>query len=112
MAQVPDLRLIVITKPINEWTDPGCAQTYIANAEFESAFPNRYLLLQLRAYDTHVTWGIDETDAVFADMDTHSKMLIVDDKFMSVGSANKNNRGMVYEGELNGYAYLVGGAIL
>ncbi len=101
MAQVPDLRLIVITKPINEWTDPGCAQTYIANAEFESAFPNRYLLLQLRAYDTHVTWGIDETDAVFADMDTHSKMLIVDDKFMSVGSANKNNRGMVYEGELN-----------
>ena len=28
-------------------------------------------------------------------------MLIVDDIFMSVGSANKNNRGMVYEAEMN-----------
>jgi hypothetical protein len=28
-------------------------------------------------------------------------MLIVDDKFMSIGSANKNNRGIVYEGEMN-----------
>jgi phosphatidylserine/phosphatidylglycerophosphate/cardiolipin synthase-like enzyme len=27
--------------------------------------------------------------------------LIVDDLFLSVGSANKNNRGIVYEGELN-----------
>jgi phosphatidylserine/phosphatidylglycerophosphate/cardiolipin synthase-like enzyme len=34
-------------------------------------------------------------------MDTHSKMLIVDDVFMSVGSANKNNRGLIYEAELN-----------
>lgn len=100
MTAVPDLRLIVITKPINEWTDPGCSQTYAANAMFASAFGDRYLLLQLRAFDTQVTWGIDETAAEFQDMDTHSKILIVDDKFMSVGSANKNNRGMVYEGEL------------
>jgi phosphatidylserine/phosphatidylglycerophosphate/cardiolipin synthase-like enzyme len=31
----------------------------------------------------------------------HSKLLIVDDRFLSVGSCNKNNRGLVYEGELN-----------
>jgi phosphatidylserine/phosphatidylglycerophosphate/cardiolipin synthase-like enzyme len=101
MAANPDVRLVVITKPINEWTDPGCPQTYLANQLFASAFPDRYLLLQLRSFDAHETWGIDETTAEFADLDTHSKMLIVDDKFMSVGSANKNNRGMVYEGELN-----------
>jgi len=28
-------------------------------------------------------------------------MLIVDDVFMSIGSCNKNNRGIIYEGELN-----------
>jgi len=101
MQAVPNLRLIVITKPINEWTDPGCAWTYQSNEQFKSAFPNRYMLLQLRAFDTVVTWGIDETESRYQDMDTHSKILIVDDKFMSVGSANKNNRGIVYEGELN-----------
>jgi phosphatidylserine/phosphatidylglycerophosphate/cardiolipin synthase-like enzyme len=101
MNQNPDVRLVVVTKPINEWTDPGCPQTYMANQLFEQTFPDRYLLLQYRAWDTHVTWGIDETKAEFQDMDTHAKMLIVDDKFMSVGSANKNNRGMMYEGELS-----------
>lgn len=101
MEQVPDLRLVVITKPVSEWTDPGCAQTHIAHQLFKSAFPDRYLSLQLRSFATQVTWGIDETDAHFVDIDVHSKMLIVDDLFMSVGSANKNNRGIVYEGELN-----------
>jgi hypothetical protein len=31
----------------------------------------------------------------------HSKLLIVDDVFMSIGSANKNNRGLIYEGEMS-----------
>ena len=101
MQQVPALRLIVITKPVSEWTDPGCAWTHITHGQLKTLFPTRYLMLQLRAFDYHVTWGFDETDAVFADMDVHSKMLIVDDKFMSVGSANKNNRGMIYEAEMN-----------
>lgn len=101
MKAVPDLRLIVITKPINEWTDPGCAHTYESAALFQGAFPDRFLFLQLRAFDTQVVFGIDETDAHFVDMDVHSKMFIVDDRFMSVGSCNKNNRGLIYEGELN-----------
>ncbi len=101
MQEKPDLRLVVITKPINEWTDPGCYWTYESHKRFETAFPDRYMLLQLRSFDTVVTWGVDETEARWGDIDVHSKMLIVDDKFMSVGSANKNNRGMVYEGELN-----------
>jgi phosphatidylserine/phosphatidylglycerophosphate/cardiolipin synthase-like enzyme len=101
MNAKPNLRLIVITKPVNEWTDPGCAWTHQSHALFKTNFPDRYMMLQLRAFDTVVTWGIDETESRYQDMDVHSKMLIVDDKFMSVGSCNKNNRGMVYEGELN-----------
>ena len=101
MRAVPTLHLVVITKPINEWTDPGCEWTYKSDTAFKTEFPTRYHLFQLRSFDWAVTWGIDETDSFFKDMDTHSKMFIVDDVFMSVGSANKNNRGIIYEGELN-----------
>jgi phosphatidylserine/phosphatidylglycerophosphate/cardiolipin synthase-like enzyme len=101
MAEVPSLKLVVITKPINEWTDPGCAWTYRTTAQLKAALGDRFMLLQLRTFDTEVTWGIDETESRYLDMDTHSKILIVDDTFMSVGSANKNNRGVVYEGEMS-----------
>ncbi|MEZ4394705.1 MAG: phosphatidylserine/phosphatidylglycerophosphate/cardiolipin synthase family protein [Polyangiales bacterium] len=101
MTEVPTLRLMVVTKPINEWTDPGCAWTYRTHGELTQRFPTRYRLLQLQAFDTQVTWGFDETECRFQAMDTHSKMLIVDDEFMSVGSCNKNNRGILYEAELN-----------
>lgn len=101
MRQVPGLQLVVITKPVNEWTDPGCAWTARTNTAFASEFPTRYHLFQLRSFDTAPSFGIDEVAGKFADIDVHAKMLIIDDKFMSVGSANKNDRGMVYEGELN-----------
>ena len=102
MTQVPDLRLLVVTKPVSEWTDPGCSWTHQTHQELLALFPTRYKTYQLRAFDTvNVGWGFDETESRFMDMDVHSKMLIVDDKFLSVGSCNKNNRGLVYEGELN-----------
>ena len=97
----PNLRLVVITKPINEWTDGGCYWTYETVRELQSLFPSRFFLFQARSFDTVVTWGIDETESRFIDMDVHSKMLIVDDQFMSIGSCNKNNRGVIYEGEIN-----------
>lgn len=101
MTAVPDLRLVVITKPINEWADPGCYWTYRFDEELRTRFPGRYRTYQLRAFDTQVTWGWDETECRFVDIDVHSKLLIVDDRFLSVGSCNKNNRGLVYEGEMN-----------
>ena len=101
MTDVPSLRLVVITKPVSEWTDPGCAWTHRTWDTLRERFADRFMTLQLRAFDTQVTGGFDETDARFVDMDVHSKILIVDDVFLSVGSANKNNRGIVYEGELN-----------
>jgi len=101
MEAVPTLRIVVITKPISEWTDPGCAWTRRTHEQMLSRFGSRYTMLQLQAFDTEVTWGIDETESRFTPIDVHSKLLIVDDMFLSVGSCNKNNRGVVYEAELN-----------
>ena len=92
MDEVPALKLVVITMPMGK-LDPACAQTNKAHAFFRSKYADRYQTFFLRAYDA--------TTARFVDMDTHSKILIVDDKFLSVGSCNKNDRGIEYEGELN-----------
>jgi phosphatidylserine/phosphatidylglycerophosphate/cardiolipin synthase-like enzyme len=102
MRARPNLKLVVVTKIVNEWTDPGCEWTAKSYHDLVGEFGvSRVKFLKLVAFDTQVTWGIDETDARFVDMDVHSKVLLVDDKFISVGSANKNNRGMMYEGEMN-----------
>jgi phosphatidylserine/phosphatidylglycerophosphate/cardiolipin synthase-like enzyme len=102
MRAVPDLKLMVITKPVDEWLDPGCEWTYHTHQQLLGEFgPGRYRTYQLITFDSVVTWGWDETESRYVNIDTHSKMFIVDDKFMSVGSCNKNNRGIIYEGELN-----------
>ncbi len=106
MEEVPTLQLVVFVRPVNEFTDPGCEWTYITNERLASRFPDRYTLLQQQAFDaTRNDFGIDETRGHFVRMDIHAKMLIVDDVFMSIGSANKNNRGAVYEGEMNVAVY-------
>lgn len=92
MDEVPNLKLVVVTKPVPTWS-PECVQSYLAGNLFASRYPDWFLSLQLRSFDAE--------KREFANIDVHSKMLIVDDLFMSVGSANKNNRGMVYEAELN-----------
>jgi phosphatidylserine/phosphatidylglycerophosphate/cardiolipin synthase-like enzyme len=102
MNAVPALQLVVITKPVDEWLDPGCEWTHTVHQDLLARFPGRYRTYQLRSFDTVVvSYGWDETESRFVDMDVHSKILIVDDVFLSVGSCNKNNRGLVYEGELN-----------
>jgi len=102
MTMVPGLELIVITKPVSEFTDPGCEWTARTHEDLRTRFPMRYHVYTLRAWDYVVdTFLVDELEERFTDMDIHSKMLIVDDTFLSVGSCNKNNRGIVYEAELN-----------
>ena len=98
MDEVADLKLIVVTKPVGYW-DPGRKWTALAEAEFAKAYPDRFLFLTLQS-SALVPDG-SKTKAYFAAVDIHSKMLIVDDRLMSVGSCNKNNRGLVYEGEAN-----------
>lgn len=102
MAEAPDLEVVVIVRPVSEWTDTGCQWTYITLNALEDAYPERFHPFYLRSFDTVEVFALfDETEARFVDHDIHSKLLIVDDLFLSVGSANKNNRGLVYEGEMN-----------
>ena len=111
MAAVPGLQLVVITKPVAKATDPGCEWTHRTVENLTTQFGSRVHLFTLRSHglqfyqpteQEQVLWGwADSMKARFEDIDVHSKMFIVDDRFMSIGSANKNNRGMLFEAEMN-----------
>jgi hypothetical protein len=103
MTEVPDLALIVITNPVSEWTDPACWQTAIAYSRFAALFPDRFRLYRMSTFDyvrLDCTFCWDETEAHFADIYIHSKLVLIDDSYLEVGSCNSNNRGLLYEGEL------------
>ena len=61
---------------------------------FSTQFPSRYHLFH-SACLTRRYMGHRRDRIVLQGFDTHSKMFIVDDVFMSLGSANKNNRGII-----------------
>lgn len=98
----PELVLIVVTQPVST-TDGGAKYTYLADATFRSLYPERYLLLQLKAAEltTEEGWWSDTVEVVAENIFVHSKLRLVDDRYLSVGSCNMNNRGYLYEGELN-----------
>jgi phosphatidylserine/phosphatidylglycerophosphate/cardiolipin synthase-like enzyme len=102
MASEPGLRLVVVTKPMSG-LDPGAQHTFAGDAQLRALFPDRYLALSLRSVDLYLDEGLFFDTVAFesADMDVHSKLRIVDDRYLSVGSCNFNNRGYLYEGELN-----------
>ncbi|MDP6942790.1 MAG: phospholipase D-like domain-containing protein [Myxococcota bacterium] len=97
-----DLVLIVVTKPVDEWLDPGCWQTHLQHQMLEGLFPERYGVFQLRNFDwvdTGCFLCLDEVLGTFQAVDTHSKLAIIDDVYLQAGSCNHNNRGLLYEGE-------------
>ncbi|MBM4394435.1 MAG: hypothetical protein FJ087_01945 [Deltaproteobacteria bacterium] len=101
----PGMRLVVVTKPISS-TDGGKKHSVLTDRRLREAAPDRYLLLQLKSFEAvprpePPAEGDESAAFYFADIDTHSKILIVNDEYLSVGSCNKNNRGLLYEGELN-----------
>ncbi len=102
MNQEPDLLLIVVTVDVSAY-DGGAKYTYLSDATFRQLFPDRYVLLQLKTAelvtDDDLIW--DDVEVVVETMDTHSKLRIFDDRYLSVGSCNFNNRGYLYEGETN-----------
>jgi phosphatidylserine/phosphatidylglycerophosphate/cardiolipin synthase-like enzyme len=102
MGEEPGLRLVVVTKPMSS-LDPGAQHTFAGHAQLRAMFPDRYLALQLRSVDVAIEEGtfFDTVRFEQADVDVHSKLRIVDDRYLSVGSCNFNNRGYLYEGELN-----------
>lgn len=102
MTARPGLQLVVVTQPVSEWTDPGCEWTHRMHEALADRFEGRYHLMQLRSFATRDDGFIgDEINVEWADINIHSKLMIVDDVFLSVGSGNKNNRGYLYEGEAN-----------
>ncbi|MGB0588162.1 MAG: phospholipase D-like domain-containing protein [Myxococcota bacterium] len=97
-----DVVLIVVTGPVDEWVDPGCWQTHLQHELLQGLFADRYGLFQLQSFDTvdtDCTFCIDEVEATFQPMSMHSKLVIIDDLYLEVGSCNHNNRGLLYEGE-------------
>ncbi len=102
MLSEPDLVLIVVTMDVSPW-DGGAMYTYLADSSFRAQFPDRYLMLQLRSAELSTEEGYLWDDVYFTlqDLDTHSKLRLVDDVYLSVGSCNMNNRGYLYEGELD-----------
>jgi len=102
LLEKPQVKLIVVSKPVADY-DGGSKYSYLTDQLFLDLVPDQYLLLQLKTFDVVVEEGTfwDTRDLYFSEIDTHSKLLIVDDRYMSVGSANKNNRGILYDGEMN-----------
>ena len=48
--------------------------------------------------------GAPVTHSRLASIYVHSKIMVVDDLFVSIGSANLNRRGFFYDGEINAFA--------
>ncbi|MDP6883778.1 MAG: phospholipase D-like domain-containing protein, partial [Rhodospirillales bacterium] len=93
---------IVVTMDVWD-VDGGKKYTYLADNTLRSLFPDRYLMMELRTVDLVVEDGWLSDEVVFHQqwISTHSKLRIIDDRYLSVGSCNFNNRGYKYEGELN-----------
>jgi len=94
----PALQLVVVTKPISS-ADGGKRWTVIADRQLRAVGGDRYHLFQLTSFDAVLDAAPPQIHWV--PIDTHSKMVIVDDRYINVGSCNKNNRGLKFEGELN-----------
>jgi len=61
----------------------------------KSAIPD-FCLFYLQASDTDASGN-----QIFVKIDTHAKIMIVDDEWYTIGSCIINERGFIYEGEMN-----------
>jgi phosphatidylserine/phosphatidylglycerophosphate/cardiolipin synthase-like enzyme len=95
----PALRLAVVVRPVNDGNksliDPSgywTAHTLDLIREVRPEFQLTRLIV----------WAHDaEQRLCFQDVDVHAKIMIVDDVWLTVGSANIHDRGFQSEGELN-----------
>lgn len=98
LANHPDLCIIVATKPVSN-LDGAKKWTVVMDEALHLMAGDRYLLVHMKVSgQAHPDSGLGR---VWQEMDIHTKLTVVDDIYFSVGSANKNNRGLLYEGELN-----------
>ena len=99
----PDLKLVVITSEVSP-ADPAAEWTIRSDETFREAVPDQYATYTTASFDWRDgsdDWFGPDVEVHQVNHSLHSKLVIVDDRFLSVGSANKNNRGMLFEGEAN-----------
>ncbi len=98
----PDLVLMVLTSEIGR-NDGGKKWTIHMDETLRAAAGDRYVLLQPRAFDVQTAAEAQDGRKHLHDQPIylHSKLMIVDDRLLVVGSANKNNRSLLYDGEMN-----------
>lgn len=95
----PRLRLAVVVRPVNEgrksFLDPSGYWTAHTLKLIRQARPH-FELTEI------IAWGRDVDDRlVWQELDVHAKVMVVDDLWLTVGSANINDRGFKTEGEIN-----------
>jgi phosphatidylserine/phosphatidylglycerophosphate/cardiolipin synthase-like enzyme len=103
LLEAPELVVIAVINPISEWKDPGCWQTLIELNQLKDAASGRFGVFGLRsfdAYDSGCFVCFDEVVGVYMPTFIHSKLVMIDDVYFQMGSANHNNRGLVFEGEM------------
>jgi phosphatidylserine/phosphatidylglycerophosphate/cardiolipin synthase-like enzyme len=99
IAANPRLRLAVVVRPVNggkkSFFDPSGYWTAHTLELIREARPG-FELTEI------IIWGRDIDDRlVWQELDVHAKMMVVDDAWLTVGSANINDRGFKTEGEIN-----------
>lgn len=103
LAQVlqanPRLRLAVVVRPVaggeKSRLDPSGYWTAHTMKEIQKARPD-FKLTQLLIHE-HDAYGELQT----LEVDVHAKVMVIDDVWVTVGSANINDRGFKTEGEIN-----------
>ncbi|GMF55059.1 unnamed protein product [Phytophthora fragariaefolia] len=81
-------RLVVVTKEeTNAFTNAGYIKYFYQNIQpLQSKYPNKFMIYTTKAE---------------LDLCIHSKIVIIDDVYLSIGSANWNRRSMTADSELN-----------
>lgn len=98
----PQVKLVVVTSPVST-LDPSAWWTKLTDELFREQVPDQYVTFTTKSFDwaPDEGWFSDGVEPLLIQHSVHSKLVIVDDRYLSVGSANKNNRGLLFEGEAN-----------
>lgn len=95
----PRLRIAVVAWPINDgkksWDPSGYWTAHTQNA-IRRVAPH-FKLTRVMVHDPHTA---DRAER-YVQIDVHAKVMIIDDVWLTIGSANINDRGFKYEAEIN-----------
>ncbi len=89
-----DLQLVVVTMQINKF-GPTSLNTVLAMAPVNWAYGPSFYKLVVSGKSTWLFGG-----TAYTDVNVHAKIMIVDDVFIVIGSANIHDRGMRHDSEL------------